>query len=145
MANHIVNKVQLEVDKNRFPFLVFIDDDEAINFLHELVVKKSGLCERYKFFTKAEDALVFFADLDSNETPSAIFIDINMPKIDGWEFLKRYTKLNLLETPIVIMLTTSLNPSDRQKAEANPLVYQFLNKPIKKEHLSQLLEKLRTP
>ena len=130
---------------DKFNLLIFIDDDEAINFIHKIVVKKAGNCEKYLFFQKAQDALEYFRSLDGEEqVPDAIFLDINMPAMDGWEFLEAYEKINLPKSPVVIMLTTSLRPLDRQKGEENPLVYKFINKPLTIEHLFELSDELLT-
>lgn len=122
--------------KEKFKFLMFIDDDEATNFYHRFIVDESDICEKHIFYEKAEDALDYFSNSISEENiPDVIFLDINMPKIDGWMFLDRYASIPMQKSPIIIMLTTSLSPSDKEKADKNPLVKAFLNKPLSEEHL----------
>ena len=75
--------------------------------------------------------------------PDAIFLDINMPKINGWEFLDAYKKINITKSPIVIMLTTSISPEDQQKAAMNPLVSSFKSKPLNESHLKELQHELK--
>ena len=131
---------------NKFKLLVFIDDDEATNFYNKYIVTQSGICEQALFFEKAEDALLYFQKLkDENRhdtIPDAIFLDINMPKIDGWMFLEKYAKINLKKSPVVLMLTTSLSPSDKVKGEGNSMVYKFLTKPLTNENLMELIKEL---
>ena len=127
----------------QFDLLVFIDDDEATNFYNKYIVKKAEVCKENLFFQKAEDALVFFGQLTDEDTiPDAIFLDINMPKVDGWEFLKRYSRIKLKKSPVIIMLTTSLNAYDRQQAEGNPYIHKFLHKPLTKDFLYELKKEM---
>lgn len=129
----------------KIKFLVFVDDDYATNFYHKIIVRDSGLVEKWTFFSEPEKALAFFQDLteaENPEIPDAIFLDINMPKINGWEFLEQYGKIAVLKSPIIIMLTTSMNPEDQAKAENNPLVKGFKSKPLTEEHLKALKEEL---
>lgn len=126
---------------NKFNFLMFVDDDYATNYYHEHVVKKAEVCDKYKFYDKPGEALEYFETILENkelEVPDVIFLDINMPKIDGWMFLERYNSLSIPKTPIVIMLTTSLNPKDKQRAEESQLVHGFITKPLAKDHLMEL-------
>jgi len=130
----------------KIKFLVFIDDDYATNFYHKIIVRDSGLVEKYKFFSEPEEALAFFKGLaieEQPEIPDAIFLDVNMPKIDGWGFLEKYGEIPVVKSPIIIMLTTSMNPEDQLKADANPLVKGFKNKPLTEDHLKELQKELQ--
>ncbi len=130
----------------KIKFLVFIDDDYATNFYHKIIVRDSGLVEKYKFFSEPEEALAFFKNLaveEQPEIPDAIFLDVNMPKIDGWGFLEKYGEIPVVKSPIIIMLTTSMNPEDQLKADANPLVKRFKNKPLTEDHLKELQKELQ--
>ena len=65
-----------------------------------------------------------------------------MPGINGWEFLDLYAKSDNDKSPIYIMLTTSLNQEDQQRAELNPLVRGLKNKPLTALHLEELQKEL---
>lgn len=121
--------------------LVFIDDDKATNYFHEIVVKDAGICTSYNFFSKPSLALEYFEQLQNDNNPvvpDGIFLDINMPEMDGWEFLDEYAKLNLEKSPVIVMLTTSLRPEDREKAAENQHVHSLVNKPLTSEALLEL-------
>ena len=129
----------------KIKLLLFIDDDFATNFYHNIIVRDSGLVEKYLFFSSANEALAYFkeqATLGNPEKPDAIFLDINMPEINGWEFLDLYAQSDNDKSPIYIMLTTSLNPEDQQRAELNPLVRGLKNKPLTATHLEELQKDL---
>lgn len=128
----------------KFDLLLFIDDDPATNFLHEIVLEESGICDRYLFFNSAEDALAYLVDVKSKkDIPQFIFLDINMPRVNGWEFLEKYKSLKTEKSPVIIMLTTSLSPTDQEKADSNENVYKLYSKPLKVDYLVELSKLLQ--
>lgn len=111
--------------------LLLIDDNEADNLFHQIIMEEeSGFQGEILAFNYAHDALDY---LRSNQNAAdLILLDINMPRMNGFEFLESYTKFDWdeAEPPVVIMLTTSLNPSDEQKATQYSLVREFMLKPL---------------
>lgn len=73
--------------------------------------------------------------------PDLILLDINMPAMNGWEFLEQYKKMNVTESTIVGMLTTSLFPDCKLKADHMPEIAGFEHKPITAEKVAKILEK----
>jgi CheY-like chemotaxis protein len=92
----------------------------------------------------AEEALEYFESrsLDDNFDNEIIFLDINMPCMNGWEFLDQYKKANSYDSPNskIIMLTTSINPDDRQKADEYTNVYGFYNKPLSGQIIAEIVD-----
>lgn len=128
-----------------FEYLLFIDDDKATNFYHNYVVDHSGLVEEQKFFSSAKEALRYFVGIERGELlkiPEVIFLDINMPEINGWEFLSLFENVKLPNAPSIVVMTTSVSPADREKAETNPLVFEFHNKPLTADYLKDLKQKI---
>lgn len=120
--------------------VALIDDDEGDNYLHELVIAEAGCAERVVAFEKADEALRQLAA--GRVVPDLIFLDINMPGMDGWEFLHAYEDLpeTTRQAIVIMMLTTSLNPSDREKAAREPALAGFCNKPLTVERCQEVLQ-----
>jgi len=128
----------------KFKQLIFIDDREADNFYNKYIVDTSNLCESYLFFNKAKNALKYFKKniLKQNfSPPDLIFLDLVMPEMDCWDFLKEFKKLPQLSTKIVI-LTTSDNPNDIKKIDANSLIDGYTKKPLNEAYLKSWIKKI---
>jgi CheY-like chemotaxis protein len=72
--------------------------------------------------------------------PELIFLDINMPKMNGWEFIEEYSRLKLNGDgrTVIIMLTTSMNPLDLEKSKKSPHIAAFKTKPLNAEMLAEI-------
>lgn len=124
--------------------ILLVDDDENDNFFHKRTLEKIKIAEKVDIANTGIEALEYLSQ--SHQTadlanPNIIFLDVNMPIMNGWEFLSEYEKLpeSARANTLVIMLTTSLNPDDRKRAEQNPLVNGFINKPLEEEHIKQIV------
>lgn len=116
---------------------IFVDDDESVNFFHEIIVEEYGGFEECKFFDNPMEALDALALLDEAERPNVLFLDINMPAIDGWEFLEELRKRDLY-VPAISIVSTSMNPDDKTRANNHPLVSYFQSKPLTVEFLEKV-------
>lgn len=127
----------------KFKKLIFIDDDKATNYFHNIILKQADICEEAIFFESAVEALEYFKELfQTNDyvLPDYVFLDINMPMMNGWEFINELKKFQLDNPIIIIMLTTSLNKTDQEKAEELDLIYEFWNKPLASNKLLELIK-----
>ncbi|MEX0280423.1 MAG: response regulator [Arenibacterium sp.] len=123
--------------------VLLIDDDRVTNMMHTRVLSRSGLIEQIDIATDGQDALDYLGRLGGGDaTPELILLDINMPRMDGFEFLEEYARLpeHLRKGHIIIMLTTSLLESDRERADASPWVLRFANKPVKAEDVPDMVQ-----
>jgi len=125
--------------------ILLVDDTEAINYLHQIIIEKSGLVESCIAKTSGEAALEYLSTkLDGKyPKPQALFLDINMPRMNGWEFLEEYFKLPIGQQAdvIVCMLTASLNLDDKKRAEKLLGKNHFANKPLTVEKLEEILKR----
>lgn len=127
--------------------VLLIDDDEPTNFIHKKIIQSSGLVDNVHVVQGGQAALEYLGN-NSNRDPEAllpdlIFLDINMPAMDGWEFLVQFEKLKLLqkENIVIVMLTTSLNPDDELKAKGIKEVYGYRNKPLTRVMIEEIADK----
>lgn len=114
--------------------ILLIDDDKVTNLMHRRLIEKGGLARRVDVAVDGVEALsCLAAALEQNdEIPQLLLLDINMPRMNGFEFLEAYGELplELRQRQIVIMLTTSMLSADRHRAAQNPNVYRFATKPV---------------
>jgi len=133
--------------KNKLNCILLIDDDEPTNFLNRMTLEQVGCARHIQVVQSGHDALDFlmqrgkYANERDCPHPDLIFLDINMPAMDGWEFLARYRELSETQKAsiVMIMLTTSLNPDDQVRAKAIPEINGFENKPLKADRLKEIL------
>lgn len=129
--------------------ILLIDDDDATNFIHQMIIEKAEIDTHIEICNTAQKALDYLSCEGgySNESkypqPGIIFLDINMPGMDGWGFLERYKKLpdDQKAHMVVAMLTTSLNPDDEKKGTQDQNVKSFLHKPLTVEMIQEIAEK----
>jgi CheY-like chemotaxis protein len=124
--------------------IYLIDDDKIFNFLNEMLIKKTkgDSCEVI-CFEDAQNALELLKQnliLMQTPLPDKIFLDINMPVFDGWDFLDELNKLNFNgHNCDVYMLTSSVSPFDIAKSRTYEMVRDFISKPLTEAKLMRLI------
>jgi CheY-like chemotaxis protein len=121
---------------NTLKSIMLVDDNADDNFIHTRLIKKNDLAEIIIVKQTALGALEYLKSKKENSTPppppDLLFLDINMPGMNGWEFLEEYSKLSVefkCKT-VIIMLTTSDNPADLHKAKLYQPISDFRTKPL---------------
>ena len=129
---------------NSKPQVLLIDDDQVYLFAATKTIEATGLAGNVEVCTNGLDALEYLKNLikSSGKLPDVIFIDINMPIMDGWEFLEEYKTLKQeLNTPIKIyILSSSVDKNDIMRSKEYNSVIDYVIKPVYKEKFSEILQ-----
>ncbi|NNK90325.1 MAG: response regulator [Saprospiraceae bacterium] len=126
-----------------FDRILLIDDDHPTNLLHRIFIEKSGLSNDITEFTYAETALKWLKELDLSDFPCLILLDINMPRMTGFDFLIEFKKhFPEKYTRKIVMLTTSMNPDDELRAREMG-IFDYLTKPLSVKKLRILYSKMK--
>ena len=121
--------------------VVVIDDDAVVLFLHKILIKKSALPSKVADFIDAETALKFVEER-SRDNKLLLFLDINMPKLTGWDFLDKLNNITYSENVFVVMVTSSINSSDRELAKHYDRVIDYREKPLSKQACEEIYFKI---
>lgn len=121
--------------------LLQIDDDSINNMANERLLKKMGIELEVTNFLNPSEAISFLTN--SEASYDLMLLDINMPQYSGWEFLEKYASLN--KTIPIVMLTTSLDPRDQNRALENRLLHGFYSKPLTKQMLIEIFHTCQLP
>ena len=134
--------------KRKLHCILLIDDDEPTNFLNRMLIEEVDCAEHIQIFQSGQSALDYLTGSGSFAngqfpSPDLIFLDINMPAMNGWEFLDRYNKLDeeFKSRITIVMLTTSFNPDDINRAKENAAISKFETKPLTSGKLKRVLKK----
>jgi two-component system chemotaxis response regulator CheY len=123
---------------------ILVDDDSLCNVISTMMLENAFGEVDIKAFTKPEEALEFIErEYAENSCPTILFLDINMPRIDGWQFLERYEKFSqeVKQQIKIYILSSSINRKDKIKAESDKNVEGFISKPLDIEILTFISEK----
>lgn len=128
---------------NKFKSILLIDDDEISNYLCEETIKCSDTASEVVSYNNADDALRFLEKTTKDNLPDIIFLDINMPGMDGWEFLEDLKRIEttLKKNLTVIILSTSKYKLDIEKSKRFTEVAEYITKPLTPEILMSILSK----
>lgn len=119
-----------------FKKVLLVDDDDIVNSINKVIIKHAKFADEVVSLTSVPEAIKF---LSQNEIlPEVIFLDLNMPDLNGWDFMEEFSKLESRGSTKVIMLTSSISLKDEQRARSSQDIAAFISKPLSPE----LLEKL---
>lgn len=127
--------------KENIPVII-VDDQPGILFLHELMVAESNLSNHIHTFSNPKIALDFIIKSSNEHSHILIILDINMPILSGWDILNKLDELNLSSLVEVVMATSSIHKSDKEKSAEYSRVKLFFEKPITLEDCKQIRKEL---
>jgi CheY-like chemotaxis protein len=125
------------------PLVALVDDDKIFQLTASKTIKIAAITDRVLQFENGEDALRYIRENQSNPDtlPDFLFLDINMPVIDGWMFLDDYAELkkDLVKNISIYMVSSSIDQRDVQRAQENANVKDYVVKPVTREKFMELL------
>ena len=129
--------------------ILLIEDDRATNFIHQLAIKELDLDARVEICLNGREGLDYltcqgvYKDHGGYPKPGIIFLDINMPLMDGWEFLEAYNKLDDKQKGniVLMMVSASTNPDDQKRAMYESTVSGFVQKPLTSRTIGDIIRR----
>lgn len=124
-----------------------IDDDQITLMLFEMIIKKSSFANEIVTAINGKEGLNWFSNYFKNKKsgaletpPQIIFLDLNMPIMNGWDFLEDYLMkyADRLSSTKIVILSSTVNPEDFSRANRYEIVIDFINKPLTIEELEEL-------
>lgn len=123
--------------------VLLVDDNDIDNLINRKMLEAAGITSKIFVNTSAKSALEFLKNLfliddkKGSYLPELLFLDIDMPLMDGYQFLDEFGKLDqgIQDRVTIVMLTSSINPQDERRAKSYSYVKTFLHKPLSKEIL----------
>lgn len=128
--------------------ILLVDDDVATNFINKKIIQKANIIEHVQVCLNGKEAIDYICnkgkfESENNKYPSPqlILLDINMPVMDGWEFIEAYQNLDIAykRNIVIVMLSSSFNPADKAKADSIPDIAAFRQKPMSREALFEIV------
>lgn len=125
--------------------VMLIDDNEIDVFINQKVLEFDHFAERIITYYSAKEALTYLAEASIQDIPDVIFLDLNMPVIDGFKFLEEYSAFSdqIRDKVTIIVLTSSDNGNDKERIKNNSDVLLFQSKPITEEKLENIRKLLQ--
>lgn len=123
--------------------VLLIDDDAIINIVHQKFLEKSGFFHPIHFVNSSMKGI---EQLKSGAmVPDVILLDIRMPQMDGFEFIKHFDRLpvSVKSRTRIVMLTSSLDFGDKDKAMKSPYVVEYLDKPLDRLKIDRLIQRFK--
>ncbi|ANQ49229.1 response regulator [Flammeovirga sp. MY04] len=123
--------------------LIFIDDDELLIDIVKIISSTLNETKHLSksYYRSGDEFLKNTLINDYTSTDNYVFLDLNMPGLDGWQVLEELMAFNFSKELKIYILSSSIHPRDKERAEANPLVHGYIEKPLSKQKLLDCITK----
>jgi CheY-like chemotaxis protein len=125
---------------------MLIDDDEIFTYIIKKIIEESEISEQITIFNNGRDAINYLTEAAEEETllPKVIFLDLNMPLLDGWGFLDEYIRLKpkMCKKINLYVITSSVSTYDHEKSKEYSDITDFIVKPLAKEKFISIVKKM---
>lgn len=123
--------------------ILLVEDDDTTNFYHQFLIEKLHAADHVAVARNGQEALEYLGSALEGKAvrPDLILLDINMPVMDGFEFIEHYERLPRegMSQVLVVLLTSSMHPTDIERAKAHPVIAEYLYKPLLETSLSDVV------
>ncbi|HET8886587.1 MAG TPA: response regulator [Salinimicrobium sp.] len=123
--------------------VLLVDDDKMILFIHKILINNSIIQSQPLTFTSGREVFTYLKNDYNKKTSYLIMLDLNMPEMNGWEFLENMTNGKALDNVFVVIVTSSINSEDKRRAFSFPRVIDYIEKPLSGNWCDKLFEKLK--
>lgn len=145
-AVHFISNFKKLILMKDIDTLYLVDDDDTYQFIIERTISSINLVKSIRIFSNGREAIDFLESSlnDPSSIPDVILLDLTMPVMDGWEFLENYLLLKprIGKKIYIYIVSSSVNPSDVEKAKSISEVTDYMVKPLTKEKLISMLSNL---
>ena len=126
---------------SRFDLACIIDDDPIFVYGTKRLMQLTQFCDKFLVFHNGQDAIDYLrpAILNNQKKPEIILLDLNMPVMDGWQFLDELIKIPAEVLITIYIVSSSIDPADMNKAKQYDNVTNYLIKPMNPERLKEIL------
>jgi len=127
--------------KKKLNCILLVDDDNDDNYYHQIIISEMNIANHIDTVGNGIEALDYLKK-ENQILPDLIFLDINMPKMNGWEFLEQYKHLSKVQKAkiVILILSTSANPDDIKRSKEIQELTGFESKPLSKELMTEILQ-----
>lgn len=115
-----------------------VDDDKMVLFIHEKMMVHAEFSASPKSFEDGYATLNYISENKAENKRFVIFLDVNMPKLDGWEFMDELDRLGLTSYCYIFVVTSSIDQTDKEKADTYKAAVGFVEKPLSINKLKDL-------
>lgn len=118
-----------------------IDDDDVFVFLTKKIIERSGTDVSLSVFSNGQEGIEYIKEIADKEDllPDVILLDLNMPVMDGWDFLQAYQEIKFAKHIALYIVTSSISPYEVERAKHIKEVQEFIVKPIAKEKFIDII------